>query len=119
MTQRKASRQAASIASVTMIDGSRSQPTRTPFTAPIAAPIKTTLGNNKGMGMPDFASQPAATLHTANCEPTEMSISPTRITSVIPMATSSTGALFKARSRTFAALKNDGANDPTSTNRTM
>ena len=85
-----------------------------PFTAPIAAPITTPQGSNSGTGTPAFASHPAATLHTANCEPTEMSICPARITMVIPVATMSAGALFRARSRKFAALKNEGAAKPTS-----
>src|ERR1044072_7374490 len=89
---------------------------RDPQTAPISAPSKSTDGSSNATGMPSFANHPAATLHTANCDPTEMSISPTRITSVIPTATSSTGALFNARSRRFPAPKNVGDATPTATN---
>ena len=94
-----------------MIDGSPRRPTSRPFTAPSAAPSVSTLASSSGAPSPAFASRPAHTLRTANCEPTEMSICPTRITSVIPVATSSSGALFRARSRRLSALKNEGAVD--------
>ena len=46
-----------------------------------------------------------------------MSISPTRITIVIPIATINVAALFKARSLKFVELKNDGeATATTATN---
>ena len=84
-----------------------------PFSAPINAPTTITATNTSGIGIPIFAKTPAATLHTANCDPTEMSISPTRMTTVIPMAMSSVETLLTARSRRLAALKKEGAAMPT------
>ncbi len=91
-----------------MIDGRRSNPANNPFTAPNAAPITTTQGSSRGIGIPTVASHPEAMLHTANWDPTEMSISPARITIVIPIATINVAALFKARSLKLPGLKNDG-----------
>ena len=102
-----------------MIDGRPSGPTRIPFSAPMAAPSAIAQGTSSGTGTPCLASQPAATAHTANCEPMEMSICPTRITSVAPMASRSTGELLTARSRRLTALKNDGATAPTPASRAM
>jgi hypothetical protein len=57
-----------------MIEGKPIRPMSKPLNAPIAAPINSTHGSKSGTGTPLLASHPAATLHTANCDPTEMSI---------------------------------------------
>src|SRR5436309_637484 len=59
--------------------------------------------------MPDFAARPAVTLAIANAEPTEISISPVRITTVIPIATISTGAFARKRSIRLRGEKYPGA----------
>ena len=52
---------------------------------------------------------PATTAQMANIDPTEMSISPVMMTSVMPIATSSTGRLARNRSLRFSAEKYPGA----------
>ena len=52
-----------------------------------------------GVGSPMRANTPVTTLQIANCEPTEISICPVRITSTMPSATISTGMLASTRSR--------------------
>ena len=64
-----------------------------------------------------FAQTPAATLHTANAEPTEMSISPVTISSVMPSATTSTGRLARNMSLRFAGVKKSGAFTPITASR--
>src|SRR4051794_17537398 len=61
------------------------------------------------MGEPACASSPATMPQMAKTEPTEMSISPARITSAAPIATISTGTLPSSRSDRFSRLKNPGA----------
>ena len=86
------------VASVTTIDGMRTQATSAPLIAPISAPVRQAASPASGVGRPSLANIPAAMLQTANCDPTEISISPLRMTSVMPSATISTGMLANSRS---------------------
>ena len=90
--QRNASRQVTIVASVTTMDGNRNPATSAPLTAPISAPMAIEAGNTNAKGHFIAASNPAHTLHTANCEPTEMSICRQMMTSAMPQATTSVGA---------------------------
>ena len=62
-----------------------------------------------GSGNPDFANTPAATLHTAKMEPTEISIWPVRMMSIMPSAMISTGIFASNRSLKFSRVKYPGA----------
>ena len=87
------------MASVTTIAGIRTQATSAPLSAPISAPSRQAAAPASGVGRPMRAKTPVATLQMANCEPTEISIWPVRITSTMPSATISTGMLASTRSR--------------------
>ena len=87
------------VASVTTIDGIRTQATKAPLIAPSAAPDSKTARATAGKGSPDFANNPAATPQIANCDPIEMSICPVRMISVMPSAAISTGMLAIHTSR--------------------
>ena len=80
------------VASVTTIEGSPKPATSRPLTAPSTAPIATAAGNTSASGQCSVASSAAQTLHTENCEPTEMSIWRAMMTSAIPHTTTSVGA---------------------------
>ena len=97
------------VASVTTIDGIRTHATSAPLIAPISAPARHAASPATGVGIPIFANTPAATLQMANCEPTEISISPLRMISVMPSATISTGMLASSRSLWFSGEKKPGA----------
>ena len=67
-------------ASVTTMDGMRSQATQQAVDgANRRAGGEGAAITTAGIGAPAVASVPATTLHTANVDPTEMSISPVRI----------------------------------------
>ncbi len=87
------------VASVTTIEGIRTHATSAPLMPPISAPTRQAATPASGVGSPMRAKTPAATLQMANCEPTEISILPVRITSIMPSATISTGMFASTRSR--------------------
>jgi hypothetical protein len=80
------------VASVTTIDGNRSDATRSPLIAPKMAPSVTAASSTSGSGQPRAARRAAQTLQTENWEPTAMSICRAMITAAMPHATSSAGA---------------------------
>ncbi len=65
-----------------------------------------------GSGNPAFASTPEITAQTANSDPTEMSMWPVRMTSVMPSAMISTGMFARNRSDRLSRAKNPGAPPP-------
>ena len=71
-----------------------------PMTAPESIPPKAAAGT----GTPNFASSPVMTLAIANCEPIEISMCPTRITIVIPIATIKVAALSTSNASRLRAL---------------
>src|SRR6266487_8101 len=83
--------------------------TSAPFNDPSIAPARHAATQASQTDPAAFASTPAATPHTAKIDPTEMSISAVTTTSVIPIATSSTGRLARKRSLRFSAEKYPGA----------
>src|SRR5947209_3086947 len=97
------------VASVTTIEGIRTHATSVPLSAPSSAPARHAATPASGVGIPIFAHTPPATLQIANCEPTEISISPLRTISVMPSATISTGMLASKRSLWFSGEKKPGA----------
>ena len=96
------------VASVTTIAGMRTHATSAPLSAPMSAPNRQDAAPASGVGSPIRAKTPVATLQMANCEPTEISICPVRITSTMPSATISTGMLASTRSRSLARVKRHG-----------
>ena len=81
-------------ASVTTIDGMRNQATKQAVDgANRGAGREGAADHAADIGAPAAASAPANTLQTANVEPTEMSISPVRMTSVAPIAAMRTGSV--------------------------
>ncbi len=87
------------VASVTTIEGMRTHATSAPLMPPINAPTRQAARPASGVGRPMRAKTPVATLQIANCEPTEISILPVRITRNMPRATISTGMFASTRSR--------------------
>jgi hypothetical protein len=87
------------VASVTTIEGAFTNETSPPLTAPKAEPTAMPATGSSQMGSPCRASNPQQTPQIANSEPTEMSISATTITSVMPIEISSTGRFASATSR--------------------
>src|SRR5688572_7411759 len=74
----------------------------------MSAPSVHTPANTMSVGTPAFASTPAETAHTANADPTEMSISPERMTSVMPEAMIRTARFARNRSRRLPRPKYSG-----------
>ena len=97
------------MASVTTIDGRPSPATSEPLTAPKPPPAASVPSPTTAIGRPDRASSPATTPQMLKIEPIEMSICRQRITSVIPTAATSTGALLTTSGRSWSARKNRGA----------
>src|SRR5206468_75348 len=99
------------MAKVTTIGGTCRYATSTPFTAPMIAPTThpAAVGVQTPPGAPSLATTPATTPATANTDPTEMSISPARTTSVAPSATTKTGILARNMSLRFSVEKYAGA----------
>src|SRR4030095_7970639 len=64
--------------------------------------------NTNGIGAPVFESAPAETAQTANADPTEISISPARMTSVMPAAIIRTATFARNRSIRFPRPKYSG-----------
>ena len=91
------------------MDGKRSPATSQPLNAPMVAPNKTDETNTNGNGQPFAASKPAHTLHTANCDPTEISICRLMMTSAMPHATTSVGASRVSNESNGCGWKNAGA----------
>ena len=89
--------------------GRPSPATSAPLHAPSAAPLAIAPSATTGMGNPPFASNPATTLHSANCDPTEMSICRAMMTSAKPHATMSTGAAVVSVVSNCCFAKNAGA----------
>src|SRR5262249_31572433 len=87
----------------------RSHATRAPFNAPSTAPVRHAERAAIHVGIPDFAAIPAITLAIAKTDPTEISISPVRITSVIPSATIRIGTFVRNRSSRLPGEKYAGA----------
>ncbi len=85
-----APRSTVSVASVTMMEGTRRYATSAPFSAPIPRPSRRLASTTRGIGTPARASVPVIRAHTASIEPTEMSIWPATITMVIPIPTTAT-----------------------------
>ena len=76
------------IASVAMNGGSFATVTRNPLTMPHSAPVAMPRKTDGTSGTPALCeSQPSIIIEKASTEPTERSMPPMRITSVIPMAT--------------------------------
>src|SRR5476651_500493 len=90
--QRKPSRHVTIVASVTTMDGNPSPAMSAPLNAPMIAPKEIEATMTSASGQCIVASKPAQTLHTANIEPTEMSICRQMMTSAMPHATTSVGA---------------------------
>ena len=74
VTQRKPSRSATIVASVTTIEGIRTHATSAPLIAAHQRAHQTAAAPASGVGSPMRANTPVATLQIANCEPTEISI---------------------------------------------
>ncbi len=90
---------------MTTIEGTPSQATSPPLSAPNSAPSPTTPSIIAGSGAPAFDARPATTEQIAKTDPTEMSISPLTMTIVAPSAAISTGMLASSRSVRLAREK--------------
>src|SRR5262245_49790652 len=95
----------------------RTRATSTPFIEPSAAPTRHAASATIGVGSPALATRPPATPQRAKTEPTEMSICPVRMTSVIPSATINTGRLARKRSARLSREKKAGASTASSSAR--
>ncbi len=87
------------------MEGMRREATSTPFSEPSTAPARHAARPATGAGNPNFESSPAVTPQIAKIEPTEMSICPISITSVMPSATIRTGTLARNKSVRFSREK--------------
>src|SRR5687768_11859256 len=96
------------VARVTTIEGIRRKATSDPFTVASSTPMAQVASTTIGIGTPAFASTPELTAQTANSDPTEMSMWPVRITSVIPSPMISTGTLARHRSIRLSRAKKPG-----------
>ena len=94
------------------MDGTWTRAVSQPLTAPSSAPHAQVTTTTTGIGSCSFASVPAATPHTANADPMEISISPVTIKNVMPSAMISTGRFARKRSLKFPAVKKSGAIKP-------
>ena len=80
---------------VTRKDGIFTRVTRTPFTAPIMAPMASTSTGTKRVGTPRSSSRAATMPDQLATEPTDRSISAQTITKVMPTAMMVTSAVMR------------------------
>ena len=116
--QRNASRHVTIVASVTTMLGSPSPAMSAPLQAPSTAPPAMAPSATTGIGNPAFASNPAKMLHSANCDPMEMSICRAMMTSAMPHAAMSTGAAVVSVVRSCCFPKNAGAKNASTSSST-
>ena len=88
------------------------KPTRTvskPFTRPTIAPTASAASSASGIGQPAFViSQAQMTAHKPATEPTDKSISPAIIRSVMPTATAPVNDMPRNIAPMFAGLSVEG-----------
>ena len=92
-------------ASVTMNAGMPSKAMNQPCTAPTAPPSTSISTTTAGQGTPACSAIAASALTSATVEPTERSMPPVVMTSVMATATISIGALWRIRFRRLAWLR--------------
>ena len=108
------------VASVLISAGRRRRVTKSPLTAPIAAPTarhaKTMIGNASLLPRAIPAPRTRLRVRTA---PTERSIQPISTTSVWPIATKASGATCWPRRSKRAGSRNEGMSAPAIVKRTI
>ncbi len=104
-------RNAESMPSVAMIDGTRPMVTSTPFNKPIIAPPSSVIRTTAPTGRPNCcgdASTPISAASRPSSDPTEMSISPVMMTKVSPQPTMIAGTHCTSMSAMFNGVSNAG-----------
>ena len=99
---------------VAMNGGSRSLAVNSPLTHPSAAPAARAQPHASGAGNPDFAAEAATSEESASTLPTDRSIPPVRMTTVMPSETTPMIDDCRSTFSRLATVKKRPSSDPAS-----